>query len=95
MFNIKYDLDSQKVSMSGQFEASKVKECKDILDNINETFTIDMSELDFICSAGIGILVLTYSRLKDSGNKMVLTNLNSNISTVFKISLLDTVFDIQ
>ena len=54
-----------------------------------------MSNLEYICSAGIGILVMTYSRLKEKGNNIYLANLNKDIKKVFKISLLDTVFEIK
>ena len=73
---------------------AKTQKVKDMLGQINNSFTVDMSELNFICSAGIGVLVMTYKRLKESGEKIYLTNLNQHIKRVFEASRLDTVFDI-
>jgi anti-sigma B factor antagonist len=95
MFEIDYQKNFQIVRIFGSFDASKTKEVEDILGKINETFSIDMSELNFICSAGIGVLVMTYKRLKERGEKVYLTNLNDYIKKVFEASRLDTVFDIK
>jgi anti-sigma B factor antagonist len=95
MFEIEYRKDVHIVRILGNFDASKTQAVKDILGKINETFSIDMSELNFICSAGIGVLVMTYKRLKESGEKIYLTNLNDHIKKVFEASRLDTVFDIK
>ena len=95
MFEIEYQKNSHRLKIFGNLDASKTEEVKDILGKINETFSIDMSELNFICSAGIGVLVLTYKRLKEIGEKVYLTNLNDHIKKVFEASRLDTVFDIK
>jgi anti-sigma B factor antagonist len=83
------------VKIIGNLDASKTQEVRNVFENINETFSIDMSNLNFICSAGIGVLVLTYKRLKERGEKVYLTNLNDHIKKVFEASRLDTVFDIR
>ena len=54
-----------------------------------------MSGLDFICSAGIGVMILAYRKLKEQGKDICLINLNEHIKKVFKVSLLDKVFNIQ
>ena len=54
-----------------------------------------MAGLDFICSGGIGLLVMTYSRLKKNGMNLYLTNLNEHIENVFKVSNLDKIFTIK
>ena len=95
MFEIEYQKIFQIVKIIGNFDASKTQEVKDILGKIDETFTIDMSELNFICSAGIGVLVMTYKRLKERGEKVYLTNLSDYIKKVFEASRLNTIFDIK
>lgn len=94
MFSIDYNSKNQTVYLHGKFDHSKANECKQIFGQIENSFTIDMSKLEFISSAGIGILVMTYSRLKQNGENIYLTNLNDHISKVFKLSLLDKVFNI-
>lgn len=95
MFGIKIQEEAQTLYVSGQFDHSRVVEAKEHFDKIQNSITIDMSELEFICSAGIGMLVMTFSRLKALGKEMHLTNLNAHISNVFKVSNLDKIFSIR
>jgi anti-anti-sigma factor len=95
MFEIEYQKNSNIVKIVGNLDASKTQEVKDILGKIDESFTIDMSELNFICSAGIGVLVMTHKRLNERGEKVYLTDLNNYINKVFEASRLDTIFDIK
>lgn len=95
MFSIQYQEDSKIVNISGQFDHSRVRESKEILEKIENSLTINMTGLDFICSGGIGILVMTYSRLKKNGMDLYLTNLNEHIANVFKVSNLDSIFTIK
>ena len=95
MFEIEYNIESQTVHLAGKFEASKTTECQEVLDTIETSININMSRLEYICSAGVGVLVMTYSRLEELGEKVSLSNLNPHITKVFQISLLDTVFEIN
>ncbi|MBT8387442.1 MAG: STAS domain-containing protein [Ignavibacteria bacterium] len=95
MFKIEYHEDSQIVSLMGNLDTSKTSEANELLDKIENSITIDMSKLDFICSGGIGTLIKTYRRLKANGKNIYLTNLNSNMKKIFELALLDTVFDIK
>lgn len=95
MFNIQYQENTKTLSISGQFDHSKIKESTEIFQKINNSFTVDMKDLNYICSGGIGILVMTYSRLKEKGMNLYLTNLNEHIEKVFKVSLLDNIFTIK
>ena len=81
--------------LSGQFDHAKVRETKEVFDKINDTTTIDLNGLEFICSGGIGMLVMTFSRLKAIGKEIHLINLNDHIRNVFKVSNLDKVFSIK
>ena len=75
MFDINYNDETRTISMQGTFEASQAEECQDVFDQVNSSVTVDMSNLEFICSAGIGILVMTYNRLNEIGEKIQLKNL--------------------
>jgi len=95
MFQVEYNKDVQTVFLSGSFDASKAEEVKVIFDEVEKTVRVDMSGLDFICSAGIGLMVMVYRKLKEKGEDFYLVNLNEHINKVFKLSLLDKVFKIQ
>lgn len=95
MFDINYNDETRIITMQGTFEASQAEECQDVFDQVKDSVTVDMSNLEFICSAGIGILVMTYNRLNEIGEKIHLKNLNDHIKKVFELSLLDTIFEIK
>lgn len=95
MFKLEYDTNSQTIFISGSLDTSKAEEVKLILGEINNTITIDMSYLDFISSAGLGVMVMTYRRLKEKGENIYLVNLNDHIKKVFQLSLLDKLFNIK
>ena len=95
MFNIEYHKDVNTIFLSGKFDGSKVNAANEVFNEINSTVTVDMKNLDYISSAGIGILTQTYVRLKKTNQEIILSNLNNHIREVFKISKLDTVFQIR
>jgi anti-sigma B factor antagonist len=94
MFDIKIDEKGQ-VILSGRFDASQVKKAKAVFKDIHVSKTIDFSALDYISSAGLGILLTTQKRLKDSGHQLILKNMNKHIREVFKYAGFDMVFQIE
>ncbi len=95
MFQVEYNRDAQTLFLSGNFDAQKADEVKELFEKVDNSITVDMSGLDFICSAGIGIMIMAYRKLKEQGKDICLINLNEHIKQVFKVSLLDKVFNIQ
>jgi len=55
---------------------------------------VDFQDLDYISSAGLGILLATQQRLKGGkGNKLV--HMNRMVRDVFKIARFDLIFEIE
>ena len=94
MFRVEYKKDIHTIFLTGIFDASKAEEVKDVLEQVENSIKIDMSDLEFICSAGIGLLVMTYGKLKEKGEEIYLVNLNEHIDKVFRLALLDKLFNI-
>ena len=84
-----------KVLLSGRFDASQVNKAKPVFNDIRESKIIDFEKLDYISSAGLGILLTTQKRLKDSGHQLILKNMNKHIREVFKYAGFDRVFQIE
>ena len=95
MFKVEYNQDIQTVFLRGNFDTSKAEEVIEVFDKVEKSVTVDMSELQFICSSGIGVMVTVYRKLKEKGEDICLVNLNEHIQKVFKLSLLDKVFTIK
>jgi anti-sigma B factor antagonist len=56
---------------------------------------VNMSRLDFIDSAGLGVLIGIHKRLMERGGHMTLTGLRGSVKELFTLTRLDKVFDIQ
>ncbi len=83
--------DSGEVKLLGRFDAAQATEAGRIFDGLTHTCMVDMADLDYISSAGLGILLSTHKRLQDAGERMTLRNLNPHIRRIFQISGLDKV----
>lgn len=95
MFDVEYNQNSQIVFLRGNFDTSKAELVREVFEKVEKSVTVDMSELQFICSSGIGVMVTVYRKLKEKGEDICLVNLNEHIKKVFKLSLLDKIFTIR
>jgi len=84
-----------KVYLSGRFDASQRDKAHDALSTLKGPVVLDLSRLEYISSAGIGVLVATLKRLHESGETLTLANLSERVRTVFQLSGLDRVFTIR
>jgi len=55
----------------------------------------DFAGLEYISSAGLGVLLRRHKRLVASGGRLRLINVNSHIYDIFRFSGFDQVFDVQ
>jgi anti-sigma B factor antagonist len=94
MFTITQREDGEIV-LTGRFDASRVADADAVLDRVTSTCRVNMKELDYISSLGLGILLKTQKRLKTSGNELILTHMNKLIRDVFRIARFDTIFKIE
>lgn len=95
MFSIDYDKELNLITLTGNLDSSRSDEAKSIFQLVQESVTVDMSNLEFICSSGIGTLVMAYSQLKAIGKSISFVNLKPHIRKVFEVSLLHKIFDIN
>jgi anti-sigma B factor antagonist len=61
------------------------KEICSILTGATKTLVLDMAEVEYITSAGIGIIAKTKSSLKYKGGDLAMINLQPQIKKVFEI----------
>ncbi len=57
--------------------------------------TLDCSGLEYISSAGLGVLLKTQKRLLASGGKLKLTGVNRHLQDIFRYSGFDQIFEIE
>jgi anti-sigma B factor antagonist len=93
MFEIWQQADGT-VKMSGRLDAAMAERAQEVFAGVAEGCTVDLRALDYISSAGIGILIATQKRLAENGQKIVLAHPSRHIRELFGIAGLDHVFDI-
>ena len=57
-----------------------------------ETIILDLSEVPYIDSAGLGLLVTAYVTRQKSGRKMVLSGINPRVQRLFEITKVASLF---
>jgi anti-sigma B factor antagonist len=94
MFDIRKGTNGE-IFLSGRFDAAHVERVRDELKSVSQSCTVDFKELDYISSAGMGVLLGTQKRLSDAGHSLKLVNLNRHIREIFRIAGFDNVFSIE
>jgi anti-anti-sigma factor len=83
------------VKLSGRLDAAQADRAKAALDAVKGPAILDLTDLDYVSSAGIGVLVQTFKRLHDGGHGFRLTNLKPRIRLVFVYAGLDKVLQLD
>jgi anti-sigma B factor antagonist len=57
-----------------------------------ETLILDLSEVPYVDSAGLGLLVTAYVTRQKSGRKMALTGINARVKKLFEVTRVANLF---
>ena len=93
MFEVRQSGD--RLHLVGRLDASQVEVARAALDRLGSTCVVDFSELEYISSAGLGMLLSVQKRLGESGNKLRLAHMNRHIREIFRMAGFDHIFDIE
>lgn len=94
MFDIRLT-ENGEVRITGRLDASQVDKARGVLDKIEASCVLNMKGLDYISSAGLGILLATQKRLMEAGQKLKITNMSNHIRDIFHYTRFDSVFEIE
>jgi anti-sigma B factor antagonist len=83
------------VVVSGRLDAAEAAAAQAFLDRHDGTVTLDCAGLDYISSAGLGVLLKTQKRLLASNGKLRLAGLKPHIIDIFTYSGFDQLFEIE
>jgi anti-sigma B factor antagonist len=95
MFDIRMTDDGDRVVLSGRLDASQVERVRSVLGGLNGSCTLDFSELEYISSLGLGVLLEAQKRLTNAGHGLVITNLSEHITDLFRLAGFDMIFEIR
>ncbi|HEX7077715.1 MAG TPA: STAS domain-containing protein [Candidatus Eisenbacteria bacterium] len=94
MFDIE-SIGAGRIRLVGRLDASQAEKATNALREIDGPLTADCSALEYISSAGIGVLLETYKRLHGAGHTLTLAHLTPRIRNVFAYAGLDRVLRIE
>ncbi|HYY60797.1 MAG TPA: STAS domain-containing protein [Burkholderiales bacterium] len=83
------------VLIVGRFDAAQCETVQAYLDKLQGTVTLDCRALDYISSAGLGVLLKTQKRLMAAGGKLRLTGVSRHLRDIFVYSGFDQIFEIE
>ncbi|MBT8135550.1 MAG: STAS domain-containing protein [Gammaproteobacteria bacterium] len=87
--------DDGTVIVSGRLDAAQAPRAQEFLDNLQGACVLDMGQLEYISSAGLGVLLRTHKRLMGAGEGLRLVNVSKHINDIFMYSGFDKLFSIE
>ncbi|HUP45115.1 MAG TPA: STAS domain-containing protein [Thermoanaerobaculia bacterium] len=84
-----------EIVLSGRFDAAEAEKARQLFLSLEETRVVDFARLDYISSAGLGVLLAAQKKLSEQGGGLKLVNMNGHIRDVFRFSGFDQIFEID
>lgn len=94
MFDIEFN-DQGQINVSGRLDAAQSAKAQEFLDQVAGQCVVNMAQLEYISSAGLGVLLKTHKRLMAGSSGLQLINVNSHINDIFRYSGFDKLFNIK
>ncbi len=86
--------DDGTVAVHGRLDAAQAVKAQEFLNQIEGQCVLDLEKLEYISSAGLGVLLKTHKRLLGSGKGIKLINVSHHINDIFRYSGFDKLFEI-
>jgi anti-sigma B factor antagonist len=94
MLSIDYDSDG-RVVIVGRLDAAQAPVAQAFLDRVQGVVTLECSRLEYLSSAGLGVLLKTQKRLLPTGGKLRLSGVSRHVNDIFVYSGFDQLFEIE
>ncbi len=83
-----------EIVLKGRLDAAQCEKALQFFDGVADPHVVDFAALDYISSAGLGVLLKTQKRVMASGRGLRLVNVNRHISDIFRYAGFDKIFEI-
>ena len=94
MFSLEFG-ETGDLLCSGRLDAAQCAKAEEFLASVDASSTLDFARLEYISSAGLGILLKTQKRLVEHGAGLKIINVNNHIHDVFRYSGFHSIFEIE
>jgi anti-sigma B factor antagonist len=82
------------VIIEGRLDAAQAATAQAFLDGVNGSVVLDCTALEYLSSAGLGVLLKTQKRLKAAAGALRLTGVNRHVHDIFRYAGFDQIFEI-
>lgn len=93
MFEIGFS-NGDTVALQGRLDAAQAVKAQEFLDRVEGQVVLDLANLEYVSSAGLGVLLKTHKRQMAAGSGIRLINVNHHIQDIFRYSGFDKLFEI-
>jgi len=83
------------VVAEGRLDAAQAPRAQEFLDEVTGACVLALGKVDYISSAGLGVLLRTHKRLMGEGQGLKLVNVHNHINDIFMYSGFDKLFEIE
>jgi anti-sigma B factor antagonist len=83
-----------EVVLKGRLDAAHCETALQFFDRIPDPHVVDLGGLDYISSAGLGVLLKTQKRVMQAGRGLRIINVNRHISDIFRYAGFDRIFEV-
>lgn len=94
MFDIRRGADGV-VLLEGRLDAAQVDKVRDEFKSQTTSCEVNFEKLDYISSAGMGVLLGVQKRLSTNGQGLILTHMNRHIRELFTVAGFNHIFTIK
>lgn len=84
-----------EIVLKGRLDAAQCERALQFFDAVPDPHVVDMAGLDYISSAGLGVLLKTQKRVMQSGRGLRIVNVNRHIGDIFRYAGFDRIFEIE
>ena len=90
--------DIQVIEPIGILDSTKAEEFRqsveELLQNGAETILVDLTDITFIDSSGLGTLVVLLKKIRGLNRSLCLCSINDQVRMLFELTSMDRVFEI-
>ncbi len=94
MFSVNITTDGT-AKLVGRLDAAQAANFESALKAMTGAVTLDLSELEYISSVGLGAIVATHNRLAIAGGSLTLVGMNAYVRHIFALARLHNLLTIK
>lgn len=83
-----------EIVLKGRLDAAQCDKALQFFDGVADPHVVDLAGLEYISSAGLGVLLKTQKRAMAAGRGLRIVNVNRHIADIFRYAGFDKIFEV-